>query len=640
MEKKIKTALRDDIQFLRALSVSGVVLFHINKTLFPNGYLGVDLFFAISGYVLGKKMVELSNPNSRVVITNIKEFWMKRIFRLMPTASSTITISVFLVFLFGLPEDFLKTLKQALYSLLLIGNLGAVEFSGPTYWSPNPNPLLHTWSLSVEEQIYILVPIIVLILSRVNKGLGSVLRTCVFLAVGCLIVDTVLQSTATHAGAFSDDDIQNFLYYSPVRRFWEFGIGFALVNLRHKKPPKPFLQKVKYPAIFSLPLIFLLDISDLLALILLLVLFSIIVMTEDFSINWGLLSPIKWIGDRSYTIYLLHLPTIYLLELYLSEKNYQTYLCAIGIIILSSWAIFRYLENPIRLLPRTNRNILLVLCAFFVIPLILLFSTLQLTKSAWLKGPILSFYNHPECDLTASSIPCSYPIEGSKKTIMLVGDSHAASIADALLESAKESRISVYVWAKINCPFVLASNKTKIDPFFLGDTSGNNKTTCLQHNLAVKSWLLKHPEVVLVVTNRSWQGYRERFMSMSFSDFYTEIASSIGSVGNDRVSHFIGSTPEIKEKKRVLALGRFWQIFGDGRQDRTNFVAETALESRSIKHLMNSFEITYNPADSYFCDQISCIIKSSGEQVFFDYQHLSVSGSRLLLPLLRGLANA
>jgi hypothetical protein len=208
------------------------------------------------------------------------------------------------------------------------------------------------------------------------------------------------------------------------------------------------------------------------------------------------------------------------------------------------------------------------------------------------------------------------------------------------LESAKESGISVYIWAKINCPFVLASNKPKIDPFFLSDTSGNNKTTCLEHNLAVKSWLLKHPEVVLVVTNRSWQGYRERFVSMSFSDFYTEIASSIGAVGIDRESHFIGSTPEIKEKERVLALGRFWQIFGDGRQDRTNFVTETASDSKSIKYLMNSFEITYNPANHYFCDKTSCIIKSLGEQVYFDYQHLSINGARLLLPLLRDLANA
>ena len=620
--------------------MSGVVLFHINKTFFPNGFLGVDLFFAISGYVLGKKMVELSNPNSRVVIAKIKEFWMKRIFRLMPTASSTITISVFLVFLFGLPEDFLKTLKQALYSLLLIGNLGAVEFSGPTYWSPNPNPLLHTWSLSVEEQIYILVPVIVLILSRVGKGLGSVVRTCLFLAVGCLIVDTVLQGTATHLGSFSNDDIQNFLYYSPVRRFWEFGIGFALVNLRRQKQPNRFLQNLKYPAILSLPSIFLLDISNSLALILLLVLFSIIVMAEDFSVNLRLLRPLKWVGDRSYTVYLLHLPTIYLLELYLSEKNIQTYLCVIGVVILFSWAIFKYLENPIRTLPRTNRNVRLVLCGFFVIPVILLFSTLHLTKSTSLKSPTLSFYNHPECDLTASSIPCAYPVQGSKKTIMLVGDSHAASIADAVLESAKESGISVYIWAKINCPFVLASNKPKIDPFFLSDTSGNNKTTCLEHNLAVKSWLLKHPEVVLVVTNRSWQGYRERFVSMSFSDFYTEIASSIGAVGIDRESHFIGSTPEIKEKERVLALGRFWQIFGDGRQDRTNFVTETASDSKSIKYLMNSFEITYNPTDHYFCDKTSCIIKSLGEQVYFDYQHLSINGARLLLPLLRDLANA
>ena len=159
-----ETKYRRDIQVLRGLAVLAVVLFHTKESYYPLGYLGVDVFFVISGFVVTPLILRIftDQVNEGWRLTNLKFFYKRRFYRLAPALAVTLAISAVSIFLFGPVGDHLRFAKQGIATLLLVGNVGAYKYSGD-YFSPNPNPLVHTWSLSVEEQIYIFLPLILML---------------------------------------------------------------------------------------------------------------------------------------------------------------------------------------------------------------------------------------------------------------------------------------------------------------------------------------------------------------------------------------------------------------------------------------------------------------------------------------------
>jgi peptidoglycan/LPS O-acetylase OafA/YrhL len=147
---------RRDIQVLRGLAVIAVVLFHVNQNHFSLGYLGVDVFFVISGFVVTPLILRIFNnkPNQNLSNYSLKDFYIGRFYRLAPALVSTILISGFVIILLDPFANQQSFARQAVSALLLVGNFAAYKYSGD-YFSPISNPLVHTWSLSVEEQIYI-----------------------------------------------------------------------------------------------------------------------------------------------------------------------------------------------------------------------------------------------------------------------------------------------------------------------------------------------------------------------------------------------------------------------------------------------------------------------------------------------------
>ena len=144
-------ARRADIDTLRAISVISVIIFHLEQSYFPNGYLGVDIFFVISGYVITKSIIKDFSKDK----FNFLEFYYKRIKRILPVflivLSSTFLFSLF-IFLIA---DLNRFLESLLSSLGFVSNFYFWITGG--YFSTNDQlkPLLHIWSLSVEEQFYL-----------------------------------------------------------------------------------------------------------------------------------------------------------------------------------------------------------------------------------------------------------------------------------------------------------------------------------------------------------------------------------------------------------------------------------------------------------------------------------------------------
>ena len=151
--KSIDLTYKNHIQSLRAISVLAVFLYHLNLPYFSKGYLGVDIFFVISGYVITQRLYQDYIVNKKILI---KEFFLRRVKRILPNLFFIVTITFILYLIFGSPE--LSLLNDTISSLGGFSNLYYLFINKDYFDTIFSNPLGHTWSLGVEEQFYLVYP--------------------------------------------------------------------------------------------------------------------------------------------------------------------------------------------------------------------------------------------------------------------------------------------------------------------------------------------------------------------------------------------------------------------------------------------------------------------------------------------------
>jgi peptidoglycan/LPS O-acetylase OafA/YrhL len=215
-----KLDYRPEIDGLRAVAIVPVVIFHLLPEWLRGGYLGVDVFFVISGYLITSLVLREVDAGS----FSIRRFWARRVRRLGPALLTTVaaTLACGLVVL---PRFDLKPLgEQAAAALLSVANVffwrRAVD-----YWAAEVGgaPLLHTWSLAVEEQFYLLFPVIVPVVARRSRRLLSIL-----LVIGTAASLALYVAGSRYAG--------NAAFYLLPTRAWEMGVGCCLALLEASRP--------------------------------------------------------------------------------------------------------------------------------------------------------------------------------------------------------------------------------------------------------------------------------------------------------------------------------------------------------------------------------------------------------------------
>ena len=214
MNKKNK--IDKHIQVLRCISVFLVIFYHLNLDFFSNGYLGVDIFFLISGYVITMKLYEDYTLRNSI---NITSFWRRRIQRIYPVLIFSFS-ATFIFFLFFGQLYLLRGLfEQFVSSIFGISNLYFLFHRVDYFNDLSSSPYLHSWSLGVEEQFYLIYPIILSIFIYLLS-----IKKVLFVKFSIFI----LMLMSIYSSFYFETTSPQLSFYFPLLRFWEIGLGCIL----------------------------------------------------------------------------------------------------------------------------------------------------------------------------------------------------------------------------------------------------------------------------------------------------------------------------------------------------------------------------------------------------------------------------
>lgn len=635
---------RQDIQILRGLAVLAVVLFHAKKNYFPLGFLGVDFFFVLSGFVVTPLILQIFTDQSNRKLSNLKYFYKRRFYRLAPALFVTLTISAMAIFWFGPIDDHQRIARQGITTLLLIGNVGADMYAG-NYFQPNPNPFIHTWSLSVEAQIYLLLPLILMLflrkLSNLKKSTLFILGVASALSFVSFLLPKIV---GTIYSQFGIESASEFSFYSAIERFWQFALGgivfLVLDRNRHRTHEVPrsfhFLTIIAVVIILFGPFYVSSKIGSILASLLAV----IVILFRSLEVLPNLLiQQLIWIGDRSYSIYLVHMPLLYLAKYspalgFENSENriIQTIIAVIFTILLGDLSHTK-IENKYRNKGKTHHSSLKKIAASSVVALLIPLgilvgldrSTALGSENSRLPLPnkTLPWNWDKDCDFFIvvprnEFEPCKYGNYNSGKSIFLIGDSHAASISRAIISLGGLNLMDTYISTLAGCGFVLSNREFKTSysyPYLSED--------CIEHNQSILSYVKQSKPTIIIYMSRSSSVMVTPNNYKSRSQNKEMVLNSLKVLMLEGVNVIqIGSTPEFLQVSRiqeVLNLGtNYSQIpFEDNKFWLSNNVAT---------HYLDTLDI--------FCPGRICSNKSGKDFLFVDVDHLSQIGANNLLPKL------
>jgi peptidoglycan/LPS O-acetylase OafA/YrhL len=445
------------IQGLRALAALLVTIFHAR--LVPGGFIGVDIFYVISGYLItGLILREIENTGT----LNLQSFYQRRIKRLLPTSVFVLFVTA-IVGMFVLPAITRDALGRDLFAAATYISNYLFAWWQNDYQNLNatPSPFIHYWSLAVEEQFYVVWPIFILFLSRYGKR--AVLYG-VALSSALSLLLSIYQTQTSPIWAF----------YSLPTRAWELGVGALLLFVPENIWKNRFIPWLGLAGIAIAAFNFdentaFPGINAVLPVVATALLIGSISIWPRFFNDLSNNRISQWLGAISYPLYLWHWPALVLPSSALGRplRVRERIFCILLTIILAHFTS-KYIEQPIRHKKIEGKKIYLFFAATTAASLVAgLIITSTASSMISVKGTNYKFnlvdvmekpavYGdncHSNYGETESG-ECTYGDLTSKTTLVLYGDSHAAQWFPALEELANERGFKLVSLTKSACPSV------------------------------------------------------------------------------------------------------------------------------------------------------------------------------------------
>lgn len=455
----MSVSYRPDVDGLRAVAVISVLFFHAGVPGFAGGFVGVDIFFVISGFLISSIILQEIENNC----FSLKNFYQRRIRRIFPALITVLVITSIIAWLVLLPEDLILYAEWLFSAIFMIPNIMSWKVSGD-YFSPATSslPLLHLWSLGIEEQFYLLFPFILLIASRWKIKYSNEILLGLLLALSFIAA----------VWASLNQPVTGF-YWLPTRA-WELLLGVAVAWYHRNIYYKPSNLWLNILVLLAVILIVIAIYAPLMVIRVESSLFYqtmacagtvILIMTgcgkhKTFVHNVLSLPPIVWVGLISYSLYLWHWPLLSFLHYRgagVPVSWYSTFIVIIASFLLAmlSW---KYIEKPFRAGSSTLwsfKKILFWLVSIQIIMLIFSqviilskgvpdrFSTVQMKYIEGIKdrSPL-----HEKCNYGFNTVDSQPIFEdcfiGDKSKLnaqfLIWGDSHAFALGPAFDFMGKE----------------------------------------------------------------------------------------------------------------------------------------------------------------------------------------------------------
>jgi peptidoglycan/LPS O-acetylase OafA/YrhL len=644
---------RADIDGLRAIAIASVVLFHVGLGPFPGGFVGVDIFFVISGYLITGLIVERLRQGK----FSFWDFYARRTRRIYPALFAMIPVVLLLGYFMLTPGEYKDLGKSALYSSAFLANVYFWLNTGYFDLSAESMPLLHIWSIAVEEQFYVMWPLTLVLLWRFcpmsrAATLKALIIATVLLAIVCIVWTAHDAKTA---------------FFLPFTRLWEFTLGAGVLAL---------------PPIRSARLANALSVLGVIAMICAVLLFSealaypgyyailpcvgtaaAIAAGENSLMSRALsLPPPVFIGKVSYSLYLWHWPFIVYYADYAGTRNFSVpeRVSLIAVAVAIAYLSYRFIEQPTRhRRDHPRRHVAYgatIAAAAACLSLLVVFSQGFPGRLPVDIRPLGNYDN-----MSALSCPQRIALSGLGKTpicvlgapwetaskhALLWGDSHARHLAPLLDLPAREQDIAV-VFLR-GCPPFIDNDKVQRNNPARADYTQN----CARRRHHILDWVGETPELDLVIIANAWAIYPDALYEGGVFD-RADPAKALKQIEkglNDTVAEidpnrhsilFIGDVPRPGFVVPDCFVQKAAGLWRKPCAQKLDFFSETDRPLQSILAQLASDKdhIYFVDAVKAMCGQQGCPFRVGEEVIYRDGNHLrqdlSISTRQKLVSMLR-----
>lgn len=643
-------AYRPDVDGLRALAVLAVVIFHFNKQWLPGGFVGVDVFFVISGYLItGIVARQLSAGEF-----SFTDFYLRRIRRIFPAAAFMVFVTLLVGVIVMLPNDVKDLSGSVLASLLSVANIYFWKYLDVSYFAASSDmvPLLHMWSLGVEEQFYLLWPAF-LFFAFAWSGKRWL-----------LIVIALLAAASFVCGQLNLAADQKFAYYMLPARAGELLVGAATYFICQNSNYRPQRIYVELMAVVGLVITIgslvmiresdgfpgLISIMPTLGVALLIAAgtFSSTYVGKLFSLR-----PLVGIGLVSFSLYLWHWPVLAFYRYAMGEPDLLGGgLCLVIIVMMTLFSYF-FVEKPFRHGGSSTKAYALsgLLAASFMLSGVALYYNgviellspkgyvEKLTSISDNTGPAFSYRYVCQVGAKAEFLNVKRCVVGDlskEPRAILFGDSNAAHFMGYLKVLAEHYGYTLRNIEHASCPpFPGELSEKYVLPAA--------KKSCVAFNKMVRGELKKYETVVL---GASWQAYARE---PSFeSDFRQTLKLLVDSGKNVvvalRAPGFIGYDRDCSKKQLKIPF------MSCEKQSSYADKGEIAVNKLIVDVAKDYQRVSVFGLRELICQNGICSAYMKGIPLYYDEGHLSIPGSEMLgeealrinslpLELLRALSN-
>ena len=641
------TQFRPDIQGLRGVAVLLVIIYH-TKLALPGGYLGVDVFFVISGFVISQMLLPELEAHGTI---NLKGFFSRRIKRILPAlcvvTCFTLLISLIVLSPFG---DQQKAISASRATTLFYANFHFLLTD--TYTELTSNPFRQMWSLSIEEQFYFIFPFFLLLIYKLTKNFNKYYLTAIWTVIVLTSISVRYFKRERQENLLSISfqknlPISEFEFYLPTHRIWQFLLGVGAAYLVGEKF---YVRRPKTRYLGNLGLVIVLcssvffkDNEPYYRLNNLIPSFGttlILIGGTGRATRLLATAPIKWLGEISYGLYLWHWPMFVFLVILFPDAGLISFALAFIVSVLLAYWSFRFIESPIRSgTSAITKNTRIVLAFAVLVPLTA--SALQQVSIPYQKS-FYDTYNYTanRNELASQKLGCADKwlnarlvdrctklAPQSKGSVLLIGDSQAESFSDGVLEASQQLQMDATLYTFASCPVMDLKNR------FRSVACPSNRKTMEFIINSRPSYLILSNALVPYLEDDNCPIRQDLQCANSradrIDDWFNAFISLVNYVnGIEQKTIFIMQTPYLGSDSRGLSL--IHKITGvSADKNHQEAMAEQELFEKRIKKISTGsryFEVIY-PSRT-ICKNILCKPVTKEQRGWFrDAGHLSKAGS-------------